>query len=109
VQGILHSESYITLGVNSGVIENMNRIYGKMAWVFQDDGASAHRAKKTMEVLASFCSTLSSTLHWHAHSSDLNVIEYIWGILKQRMNVAIYETEDDLWFEAVRVWDEIAI
>jgi hypothetical protein len=25
------------------------------------------------------------------------------------MNVAICEIEDDLWFEAVRVWDEIAI
>jgi hypothetical protein len=25
------------------------------------------------------------------------------------MNIVICETEDDLWFESVRVWDEIAI
>jgi hypothetical protein len=70
VEGILNSDGYTRLIAQSGIIESMNSQFGTNAWVFQDDGASAHRAKKTRAFLAERCRTLSSDLHWPAHSPD---------------------------------------
>jgi hypothetical protein len=75
IEGTLNADGYKTLITNSHVIEDMKRRYGKKAWLFQDDGASVHRAKKSRAFLAEQCYTLSSTLHWPPHSPDLNVIE----------------------------------
>jgi hypothetical protein len=109
VEGTLNSDGYKKLITESGVIDHMNDRYGQKAWVFQDDGASAHRAKKTREFLAERCLILSTEGHWPAHSPDLNVIENLWYILKTRMTVSDCQTANDIWLEAQRVWNEISI
>jgi hypothetical protein len=109
VVGTLNAEGYIKLVMESGVIPSMNEKYGRKAWVFQDDGASPHRAKKTRASLAEHCFALSTELHWPAHSPDLNVIENVWAFLKDRMTVSNCENADQLWAEAQAAWDSITI
>jgi transposase len=109
VEGNINVEKYKEVILQSGVIDAMNSLYGRRAWIFQDDGASAHRAKKMRAFLAERCFILSSDLHWPAHSPDLNVIEHLWAILKRRVIVSNCKTPDDIWLQAQAAWDEISI
>ena len=93
----------------SGVIQHMNARYGQNAWIFQQDGASPHKANTTNVFLATHCRALSSDLHWPPHSPDLNVIENLWAILKRKMPRQGARTQDELWLQVQRIWDEITI
>jgi hypothetical protein len=109
VNGHLNTQGYQQMVWESGLIQHMNERYGTNAWIFQQDGGSPHQANTTKQFLAAHCQTLSSDLHWPAHSPDLNVIENLWGILKRRMAGHDARTPDELWLQIQRVWNEVTV
>ena len=61
--------------------------------IFQQDNASCHTAKHTR---AFFSEVGLTVLPWPANSPDLNPIENIWSVLKQRVEKHSVKTKEDL-------------
>ena len=55
-------------------------------FIFQQDGAPAHRARKTVELLKEVTPDFIQLSLWPPNSPDLNPVDYaIWGIMQERV------------------------
>jgi transposase len=77
--------------------------------VFMQDNASVHTARKVMDYLQD---QRYSVMHWPAHSPDLNPIENMWALLKNRL-FHNYETKPagllELWDRVPETWYAIEV
>lgn len=74
-------------------------------WILMQDGAPCHRAKATMEWLTS--KEVRVLQPWPAQSPDLNIIENVWHMLKQRVYREEFKTTEELWAALQREWKKI--
>jgi len=55
-------------------------------FVFQQDGAPAHRARETVELLKKVTPDFIAPSSWPPNRPDLNPVDYvIWGIMQERI------------------------
>lgn len=66
--------------------------------IFQHDGATCHTSRSTTEYLDQ--KQIRILKNWPPQSPDLNVIENIWDYLKQKLDMKVTNTLDDLWTAA---------
>lgn len=77
------SKKYINIILKkSKIIENCNINYNN-DWLFQQDNAPAHRAQRTHKFLND---KNVSVLSCPPYSPDLNIIELVWAIMKNRID-----------------------
>jgi hypothetical protein len=88
----------------SGLIPDMNSIYGSFKWKLMQDGTSAHTAEETMEYLSLYCQVLQS---WPSGSPDLNLIENLWAIMKTRVADLDATTVEELISAILTAWESI--
>ena len=73
-------------------------------WYFQQDNASCHKGKKTIDW---FKSNGIDLVDWLAQSPDLSPIENLWGIIKARIKKEKPQNMQDLKSKIVKIWKEI--
>jgi hypothetical protein len=65
--------------------------------VFQQDGASVHTAKTTMEWLRVHKVDMLNEGIWPSMSPDLNPVEHVWPYVSRQLRDHIFNTRDELW------------
>lgn len=71
--------------------------------IFVHDNAPIHTASYTRDW---FTKKNIECLEWPSKSPDLNIIENVWGRIKDHLNNTIFDDCDDLWDEIKRVWSK---
>lgn len=77
-------------------------------FVFQQDGAPAHKAKSTQNWLRNRRVDFVSESQWPPYSPDLNVMDFcIWGILESRVNSKRHSSINGLKRAIRKAWNEL--
>lgn len=100
----LNHESYKRLCLQGTL---MNHLTANPNLVFQQDGASCHRAKGVLQYLANKKVKLMN--NWPAHSPDLSPIETVWAYLRPRISKHCPKTRDQLTRAIQTEWDAMPV
>jgi hypothetical protein len=99
----VNSETYTQM-LEEHFIEHANQVFGDGEWVLVQDGATCHTCEKSINRLWDKCIVCPE---WPPNSPDLNRIEMIWGIMKQKLNLADKTNHEEAICEILRIWDNI--
>ena len=77
-------------------------------FIFQQDGAPAHRARETVELLKVETPDFIPSNLWPPNSPDLNPVDYkIWGILQERVYKTSSKDVDEIRHRIAEEWDKL--
>ena len=77
---------------------------GPENFILMQDNASSHTAELTTDWLQE---KKLEVMPWPPYSPDLNPIENLWAIMKQRLEVNCFHKRADVEAEIIRVWAEL--
>jgi arsenate reductase-like glutaredoxin family protein len=101
ISGSMNGEKYVeTLRV---ILSKLPKGF-KKKMVFQQDGASCHTCRQARDF---FTEQEINMLDWPANSPDLNPIENIWSILKDKVSKRCPESREDVVQFAMEEWDAL--
>ena len=100
VEGMMRSQQYIEV-VQRRVIPEMNRLFPDGSGVFQQDLAPCHTSKQVKKFMNE---NHIKVLKWPGNSPDLNPIENLWSICKQRLRTMDCTSKEKLIQALIQVW-----
>ena len=90
----INADAYTDI-LEHGIIPDIQEVCGSKPWTFVHDNATPHRAKKTQRWLEE--AKVEVLEGWPPNSPDLNIIETIWGMMKDEVARKEPKTKEDLW------------
>ena len=99
IRGTIDSKKYINM------LEKRIMPFKEENMHFQHDNAPPHKAKITQEVLMN---SKISVLEWRLFSPDINPIENIWWIFKQKVQQCNSTTLEELQVAIMDIWQNDA-
>ena len=96
----VNTEAYINI-LEAHLLSSIDDLFSDEKVVFQQDLAPAHNSKKTKEFLHLHN---IEVLEWPANSPDLNIIEFVWQLMKRCIQEAHPKTLDELKTVISAVW-----
>ena len=102
-EGTVNSEVYQEI-LSECLIETAN-IHYPDGYILQQDNATAHTSKSTREF---FKTHNIKVLKWPANSPDLNPIENLWSIMKNRVEKMEPEKTSDIVKAVNIIWNEVS-
>ena len=105
VAGVMRKEQYVDILLNQ-MRPGMQDLFGDQHAVFMHDNDPEHSANLTKQWLNT---NQCVVLNWPAQSPDLNPIENLWAILKQKRHDMDLQpsNEQQLWQVCREAWDLI--
>ena len=94
----------MTMLTENRIIEDLDDLFGRFEYVFQQDNAPPHVAKRTLSWFDGKVNLLHS---WPPHSPDLSPVEMMWAIAKARLDISGVKTREDLFKRVQDVWSSI--
>ena len=92
----INADEYLKV-MNDVVKPWMDTVAGGRHYIFQQDGAPAHNAKKTQDWLRENVPAFWGKEVWPPSSPDCNPLDYyLWGVLEKDINRRPYNTMDEL-------------
>lgn len=85
------------------------RLHNAGPWLFQEDGDPSHGMKKEGLAFKLKQENWIENLTHPAQSPDLNPIEAIWNILKQRLRRRIFHSEEEIKEALQEEWSKITM
>jgi len=77
-------------------------------FIFQQDGAPAHRARETVELLQAETPDFIPPTLWPPNSPDLNPVDYkIWSVMEEKVYRYRIHDVNELRRRIVDAWDEM--
>jgi hypothetical protein len=105
IEGRLNSERYVQILLDSGMIPENDQIWGSGRWWFLQDGASCHKSAHTMNFLRS-CSV--HLIDHPPRSPDLNPIENIWAIIKDKLSKLKLLSKNEIIENVEKIWEDVS-
>ena len=103
VDGMMNGEKYIQV-LKNNLIQKANKLYSLNKWRFQQDNAPCHKSYFVKEWLSD---NVPKIINHPPQSPDLNAIEMIWAIMKNRMSKLKYNTITQLQKAVYDTWNGI--
>ena len=104
-QGIKLKENYQNDILVSSLLPWAKEHFKKQPWMFQQDLATSHGAKKMQEWLSANVPNFISKKEWPPSSLDLNHLDFgIWGYLKSKVSAIHHKSLEALKTKLEKKW-----
>jgi len=103
----VNGEYYRSVVLMDMLLPDIHSVSGD-CFVFQQDGAPAHRARDTVELLGALTPDFIPPDLWPPNSLDLNPVDYsIWSVMQEKVYQTHIANIDELKHRLVQMWAEL--